>query len=201
MKNGLLIWNIVLTLVTGYLLISKFTTKSGKTGTITTTSSDTALNASGFRIAYFEMDSVASQFEEVKQLKAELTKREEDNNNELTRLQKDFRDRYMYYQKEAEAGRLTEAQSLAANEEMKKMDENIKNRKLQLEQDYSDFMVRRQNDIKAKIEDFIREYNKSKNYTYVVSDDPGLFYYQDSTYNITADVVRGLNKLYPPKKK
>jgi Outer membrane protein len=201
MKNGLLIWNIVLTLVTGYLLISKFTTKTGKTGTITTTSSDTALNASGFRIAYFEMDSVASQFEEVKQLKAELTKREEDNNNELTRLQKDFRDRYMYYQKEAEAGRLTEAQSLAANEEMKKMDENIKNRKLQLEQDYSDFMVRRQNDIKAKIEDFIREYNKSKNYTYVVSDDPGLFYYQDSTYNITADVVRGLNKLYPPKKK
>jgi hypothetical protein len=29
MKNGLLIWNVVLTLVAGYLLISHFSTKNG----------------------------------------------------------------------------------------------------------------------------------------------------------------------------
>ncbi len=200
MKNGLLIWNIVLTLLAGYLLIAQLSSKKSAGKKINNTTHDTTSSASPFRIAYFEMDSVAAKFEEVKQLKAELLKREEDNNNELNRLMKEFRDKYDFYQKKVQDGQMTEAQSLAATEEMKKMDENIKNRRAQLEQDYSDFMVRRQNDIKAKIESFIKDFNKEKNYTYVVSDDPGLFYYQDTTYNITSDVIKGLNKLYPPKK-
>jgi outer membrane protein len=147
------------------------------------------------------MDSVANNFEEVKKLKEELSKKEEQNNNELNTLTQKFRDRYNYYQKQMESGAMTEAQSIAASEEMKQMEEDIRNRKVVLEQDYNDFYMRRQNDIKSKIEDFIREYNKSGRYNYVVSDDPGLFYYQDTTYNITADVVSGLNKLYPAKKK
>ena len=201
MKNGLLIWNIVLTLAVGYLLIARFSSGKSKTTVTKTSGSDTTGSSSQFRIAYFEMDSVAARFEEVKKLKAELSKKEDDNNNELNKLTKDFRDKYLYYQKEAEAGRLSQSQSDAATEEMKKMDENIKNRKMQLDQDYNDLMMRRQNDIKAKIETFIKEFNKQRNFTYVVSDDPGLFYYRDTTYNITNEVIEGLNKLYPPTKK
>jgi outer membrane protein len=200
MKNGMLIWNVLLTLLVGWLLIGQFRSKKTTKSTTGIESKDTLSDSSNIRIAYFEMDSVAANFVEVKQLKNELLKREEDNNNELNKLVKDFRDKYDYYQKRVQDGQLTEAQSLAATEEMKQLDDNIKNRRAQLEQDYSDFMVRRQNDIKAKIETFIKEYNKSQKYTYVVSDDPGLFYYQDTTFNITNDVINGLNKMYPPKK-
>ena len=200
MKNGLLIWNVVLTLLVGYLLIAKFSGKKKVNSTTTeTNSTDSTLNRT-FRVAYFEMDSVATQFEEVKQLKTELARKEEDNNKELNTLTQQFRDRYNYYQKKAEEGTLTEAQSVAAQQEMQQMEENIKNRKLKLEQDYNDFYMRRQNDIKTKIEGFIRDYNKDGKYTYVVSDDPGLFYFKDVRYNITPDVIAGLNKLYPPKK-
>jgi outer membrane protein len=200
MKNGLLIWNVVLTLLVGYLLIAKFSGKKKVNSTTTETNSkDTTLNTP-FRVAYFEMDSVATQFEEVKQLKTELSKKEEDNNKELNTLTQQYRDRYNYYQKKAEEGTLTEAQSVTAQQEMQQMEENIKNRKLKLEQDYNDFYMRRQNDIKTKIEGFIKDYNKDGKYTYVVSDDPGLFYFKDVRYNITPDVIAGLNKLYPPKK-
>jgi len=200
MKNGLLIWNVVLTLLVGYLLIARFSgTKKVNSTTKETNSADSTLSTP-FRVAYFEMDSVATQFEEVKQLKAELSKKEEDNNKELNTITQQFRDRYNYYQKKAEEGTLTEAQSVAAQQEMQQMEENIKNRKLKLEQDYNDFYMRRQNDIKSKIESFIKDYNKDGKYTYVVSDDPGLFYFKDVRYNITPDVIAGLNKLYPPKK-
>jgi outer membrane protein len=200
MKNGLLIWNVVLTLLVGYLLIAKFSGKK-KINSVTreSNSTDSTMN-SEFRVAYFEMDSVATKFEEVKQLKSELSKKEEDNNKELNSLTQQYRERYNYYQKKAEEGTLTEAQSVTAGQEMQQMEDNIKNRKLKLEQDYNDFYMRRQNDIKSKIEAFIREYNKDGKYTYVVSDDPGLFYFKDVRYNITADVIAGLNKLYPPKK-
>ena len=201
MKNGLLIWNVVLTLLVGYLVIDKFTSKTrldSKTKEINV--GDSTSGNQEFRVAYFEMDSVAAKFEEVRQLKAELSKKEEENNNELNRLTNQFRDRYNYFQKRAEEGKMTEAESVAAQQELQQTEENIKNRKLKLEQDYNDFYMRRQNDIKSKIEAFIREYNKDGKYTYVVSDDPGLFYFKDVRYNITKDVVEGLNKAHPPKK-
>ena len=191
----------MLTLLVGYLLFDKFSSgKKRETVTEIDSTWDSTGQSTTFRVAFFEMDSVAAKFEEVKQLKNELSAKEEANNNELNRLTQQFRTRYEYYQKEIEEGRMNENSSVTASEELRKMEENIKSRKLQLEQDYNDFYMRRQNDIKSKIEAFIKDFNKDGKYTYVVSDDPGLFYFKDPRYNITAEVVSGLNTLYPPKK-
>ena len=80
------------------------------------------------------------------------------------------------------------------------MDDQIKNRKQQLDQEFNELTMRRQNDIKSKIEDFLKKYNQTKNYSYIVSYEQGLFYLKDTAYNITPDVVKGLNELYKPKK-
>ena len=53
---------------------------------------------------------------------------------------------------------------------------------------------------RPEIEDFLKEYNKDKRYTYIVSYEQGLFYYKDSSYNVTADVIKGLNERYKVKK-
>lgn len=201
MKNGLLIWNVVLTLLVGYLVVDKFTGKTNRDSKTREISvGDSTSGNQEFRVAFFEMDSVATKFEEVKQLKAELNQKEVDNNNQLSALTNQLRDRYNYFQKIAEEGKMTEAESVAAQQELQQKEENIKNTKLKLEQEYNDFYMRRQNDIKSKIEAFIKEYNKDGKYTYVVSDDPGLFYFKDARYNITKDVIEGLNKAHPPKK-
>ncbi len=115
-------------------------------------------------------------------------------------IRKNLQQKFNYYQNQAQSGSLSEAQSQVASEEMKKLDEQLKLRKQQLDQEYSDFMVRRQNDIKTKIEGFLKEYNQTKDYSYIVSYEQGLFYYRDTAYNITADVVKGLNQLHKPKK-
>lgn len=162
---------------------------------------DAIVTGKPFRIAYFEMDSVATKFDLVKELKAELSKKDEQNNTEMDKLSKNFQQKYLYYQNQAQAGTLTQTQSEAASNEIKRLDDEMKNRKQQLDQEYNDYMVRRQNEIKSKIEAFIKEYNKTKGYSYVVSDDPGLFYYQDSVYNITKDVIKGLNEFYKTSKK
>jgi outer membrane protein len=61
-------------------------------------------------------------------------------------------------------------------------------------------MVRKQNEIKTKIEAFLKEYNKTMNYSYIISYEQGLFYFKDTAYNITADVVKGLNLQHKPVK-
>lgn len=195
MKNGWLIWNVVLTLVAGFLLIRQFSSPGKKTVS-TKTGNSTEVDAGNFRMAYFEMDSVAANSEMVKEVKAELSKKEEEINAEMDNLNKRYQQRFQYYQKLAQEGKLTQSLSDSGNQEIIRLNDEIKYRKQQRDQEYNDFMVRRQNDVKTKIEGFLKEYNKNKNYSYIVSYEQGLFYFKDTAYNITTDVIKGLNEMY-----
>jgi outer membrane protein len=203
MKNGLLIWNVILTIVAGYLLFAHLSGDKSGTKDPKRTDSDTVAVNKQFRIAFFEMDSIEANFSEVKAVKAELNKREEEINVELDRMGKNLQQKYNYYQNQAQSGALTEAQSQAAAQELKNLDDQMKNTKATRDQEYSDLVMRKMREVKTKIEDFLKEYNKTKGYSYIVSYEQGLFYYRDSVYNITNDVIRGLNERYktPSSKK
>lgn len=155
----------------------------------------------GFKMAYFDMDSVAANFELVKEVKAELTKKESEIATEMDRLAKKLQDKYAYYQNLSQQGNLSETQSEAASAEIKKMDDDMKARKQQLDQEYFDLKTKKETDIKTKIENFCKEYNTTHNYTYIISYEQGLFFYRDTAYNITSELVKGLNTKYKPEKK
>jgi outer membrane protein len=193
MKNGWIIWNVVLTIVCGFLLFRQFS--HGKTATIPSHKQLEDKDCK-FRMAYFEMDSVSANYEMVKQVKAELAKKEEEGNAEIDAMSKQYQSRFRYYQDLAREGKLSQTQSDSASHELEALSDNIKQRRQQLDQDYNEVMVRKQNDIKSKIEEYLKEYNKTKNFSYIVSYEQGLFYYKDTIYNITSDVVRGLNEAY-----
>jgi outer membrane protein len=197
MKNGLLIWNVLLTALVGYLLFTQVKTRRGGASGYKTFSSDSSRRNNRFRIAYFEMDSVESNFSMVKDVKSELSKKEELMNFELDDMDKTYRTKVSGYQEKAQS--MTQAQSEMATQDIMKLQEQMKSRKQSLDQEYNDLVTRKMKDVKTKIEEFLKEYNKAKGYSYIVSTDPGLFYYKDTLYNITADVISGLNEMYKPK--
>jgi outer membrane protein len=201
MKNGLLIWNVVLTLIAGYLLVAHFSSRKGNASSAKTIAGDSTVPQGSFKMAYFEMDSVEANFSLVKDVKAELSKREDAINAEIDRLAKNIQQKYKYYQDQAQAGTMTQAQQEAAGQELKNMDDQLKARKQTLDQDYSNFAMEQMKDIKSTIEEFLKEYNKTKNFSYIVSYEQGLFYFKDSALNITADVIKGLNTQYKPSGK
>ncbi|MBL7744864.1 MAG: OmpH family outer membrane protein [Chitinophagaceae bacterium] len=199
MKNGLMIWNVVLTLAAGYLLFNQFGSKknvadAGSRGS----GKDSSVSNAPFRIAYFEMDSVENNFQMVKDVKAEINKKEETINMELDRLDRAYKAKVGGYQSQAQS--MTQAQSEQATQDVMQMQERMKSTKQSLDQDYNDFLTRKMKDVKTKIEEFLKEYNKTKNYSYIIVYEQGLFYYKDTAYNITADVIKGLNEMYKNKK-
>lgn len=196
----MLIWNAVLTLGCGYLLYAHFTGNKTDKRSSSVNGKITDADKGKFRIAYFEMDSLAANFDMVRELKSEMLKREEAINSEMEKLSRNLQQKFNFYQQQANSGTLTQEQSEAASRDMKNLDDEMKNRKQALDSDYSDFVMRRQNEIKSKIEAFLKEYNKTRDYSYIVSYEQGLFYYKDTAYNITADVVKGLNTYYKNKK-
>ncbi len=197
MKNGLFIWNVILSLVAGILLFLQFVPgkKSRVPGEVSRKDTTTANH---FRIAYFEMDSVEANFIAVKDVKAEINKKEEEYSNSLNQLDQIYKNKFNEY---ASKSNMTQEETEAAQNVLKQLGESLKGQKQELDQKYQDFIMRKNLDIKKKIEEFIKEYNKTKNYSFIVTDDTGLFYFKDSLYNITAEVVKGLNENYKSQKK
>jgi len=200
MKNGLLILTIILTIAVGYLLYAQLSSKKTDPSFTRPSVKDSSTNNVPFRIAYFEMDSVEANFNMVKDVKAELNKKEELINSELDRMDKNYRDKVNNYQQKAKSQSMTQTQSEMATQDLMNTQEQMKNKRQALEQDYNDFKVRKMQELKNKIEEFLKEYNKTKNYSYIVSYEQGIFYYKDTAYNITGDVIRGLNEIYKLKK-
>lgn len=199
MKNGLLVWNVLLTVVAGYLLITHLGSKKGTSSAATKANRDTAEARQDFRIAYFEMDSVEAHFEMVKEVTSEVNKKEEAMNGELDRLGREYQNKLVFYQNKQKE--MTQPEYEAAAMDLKKFEQTITSRKQTLEQEYMEFNTRNKKAIISRIEEFIKEYNATRNYTYIIAEEPGLFYYKDTIYNITADVVKGLNAAHKTAKK
>ena len=57
-------------------------------------------------------------------------------------------------------------------------------------------------DLRKKVEDYLKEYNKEKGYAFILSYEPGfMLYYKDTLYDVTSDVIAGLNEKYKRKLK
>ncbi len=201
MKNGLVILNVILLMAVGLLFYLHF--NSRKTGTksqIKTEQKDPIDSSaqSGCRIAYFEMDSVAANFEKAKEMQGELEKKEEKMNSEMNRLQNLYQQKYVNFQQHGAT--MNSSQLDAARNELGQLDQTIKDTKASLDQDYKTYYVQTQQEILSMIRKFCSEYNKDKRYAIIISNEPGLVFYKDSTMDITRDLLEGLNKTYGKKK-
>lgn len=194
-NKALYIWNGLLSLLVIFLLFKAF----GKNDAGKQLHATNKEESKSFKIAYFEMDSIENSFAMVKDVKREIEQKENAYNRGVMELENTYKRKLMEYQQKGAT--MTEADMQQAQADVKKLEETLKNRKILLDQDYQDFGVRKNLAVKKVIEDFIAKYNKDKNYSYIVSYEPGLFYYKDTMYNITPDVIKGLNESYKATKK
>jgi outer membrane protein len=53
--------------------------------------------------------------------------------------------------------------------------------------------------VNRTIEEYLKEFNKDKGYTYILGYQEGTIYYKDASYDITDEVLKGLNEKYKKK--
>lgn len=198
MKNASLILNLVLLVAVGVLFYLHFAGKKTTVGTRVASSNQQGAVASGdFKIAYFDMDSINNSFMLIKDVKSELSKEEEKINVELTRLQKSYNDKITHYQGQSQ--NMSQVESEKANRDILQLQDKIRSTKQNMEAKYQDLYMRKMQDVKAKVEDYLKEFNKGKGYAYILAYEPGFIFYRDSTLNITDDIIAGLNEKYKKK--
>lgn len=195
MKNFTIGLNILLLAAVGILFYLHFSSPAVSGIPNMTTK---AVPTGNFKIAYFETDSIQNHFEYFKEVSNELMAKDQANSKILGDMKSTFANKYQELQKIA--GSLSQSELAAKQQELMQMEKAFQGKEKMMSDEMQDEQFRKMQDVKKKIEDYLKEYNKDKGYAYIFSSSADLMYLKDSSYNITTDVVNGLNMLYKKKK-
>jgi len=197
MKQFPLVLSIVALAVSAFVLVkqTKSTTPAVKTADPTAPVADK--NEHAFSIAYFELDSLQNNYQYFKDALSTLKAKEESMNSELQGLEKSYQKKIAEWQQKGNT--MTQAEQETANREYQQMQQNFQARKQQLEQNISDQMNDTRKKIRERLEAYLKEYNKDRRYSYIFSDFPEGIFYKDTVYNITSELIKGLNESYKKK--
>ena len=150
--------------------------------------------ATPFAIAYFDMDSLENNYLYYKDALNSLKSTEENLNSELSAMEKSYQKKIAEWQQKGNTMTQTEAE--AANKEYQQMQQRFATRKQEMEQNMENRKRDEMSKLRKKLEDFLKRYNKDRRYTYIYSYAPEFMFYKDTIYNITPDLVKGLNEEY-----
>ncbi len=198
MKNILLVVNIILLFLVGFLYYLYFSSNK-KSASQNIPSAAAHHENESARVAYIDLDSLQNNYAYYKKIKAEFEKKQEAANNEITGLQKKYQTRAMQLQQKGPTMNQQEQES--AMQEMNKMQQDLQAKKQSIDNDLYNTNSKMKEDILSRIQNYLKEYNKDGKYSYIFSYEPGFMFYKDSTLNITPDVIAGLNELYIENKK
>lgn len=198
MKNFTLGLNIVLVIAVAVLFYFQFSGNKSVLPKSGSANKEIAA-ASGFKIAYFEMDSVENQYEYLKDVRTALRNLEQQKSSELSSLRSASKAKLMEYQKKGNA--MTQEEMARANEDLMRMDNELKSQEQMKSQELQDESIKKIQEVKKRIEAYLKEYNKDKNFSYILSSSNDIIYLKDSAYNITNDMIKGLNDEYKKNKK
>ena len=167
-------------------------TISGTNGT------QSAVNGNNFRMAYFNLDSLEAHYQYFKDVLNQVKGKENEMNAELSSMEKNYQKKITEWQKKAPTMSQTEGQE--AQQEYAQMQQTYQARKQTLQESLIKHNEDLKTDIRKKIDEFLKEYNKSKGYNYIISYEANSFIYiRDTANNITDDLIARLNADYKKK--
>lgn len=193
MKNFQNVALSVLAVLVAVLFYFQF---SGKSSAPAASAKSADGSAKQLKIAYVDLDSIQAKYEFYKTKTGEFDKKKETADRQLNgSFQKIEGERAAFAQR---GNSITQAEYEAFQRDYTRKMQNLEEQKRVMETQMQEDGIRIMEDFKKRINDFLAEYNKQKGYSYIFSDGSGInvLFYKDSAYNITNEVVDGLNAAY-----
>ena len=195
MKNLSLVLNIVLLAAVAFLYAKVFSSSSKET-TVTKTTikeniGDTSIKAG---IAFVELDSLNEKINYIKDRRKELEAEQKAIENEWQNGYRGLENRKNEFLKRGKS--ITQQEAEQFQGELMQQQQQIDGKKQNSTQNLSEKSYKLMDDIQKKLKDFLNDYNRNKKYQYILTTGTGLDYmlYKDSTFNITYDVIKGMNE-------
>ena len=127
----------------------------------------------------------------------ELQTKANENQRQIGQMRTILTNKYQELQKLSQM--LSQTEMAGKQQEFLQQEKAFQGKEKMLADEFQEEQVRKLQDVKKKIEDFLKAYNQQKGYSLILNNYPDLIYYKDPAYDITADLVQGLNNMYKKK--
>lgn len=185
-------------LVMAVTAVGLLITTSCKNG-VQTAAENTSVNSKG--IAYVELDSVIAHFDMATDKTSELEEKQKNSEAELTAKSQAFDRDVRDYQTKASKGLITRATAAEMEQSLQQQQQNLLALRDQMAYNLNEESVVAQRQILEYINSYLAEYNKTRNYQYILAKQfPGPVLYSDTSLDITQEVITGLNSKYASEK-
>lgn len=198
MKYLSLIFSSVALILVGIMFFNQNGTKAVKTSTqaaVGAGDSSAALDRP-IRVAYVDLDSLDAKFDYYKAKIDAFEKKKDGLDRRLNGAYQQLDNKRIEFLKRGNA--ITQAEADAFKREYDQQLQYLENERRKSEQEMQQEAMIMRDDVFTKINEYLTGYSKEKGFTYIFSysRNANLFLYQDVAFNITDEVLVGLNATY-----
>jgi len=149
----------------------------------------------GMRIAYVEVDSLMTQFDFAKEKSQELERKSINARNTLTQKGNQLQAAANNFQQKLQNNGFTSReQAEGVQQALQRQQNDLAALQSRLENELANEQAKFLQALQDSLNNFLEVYNKDKKYDMIVNKSAILF--ADKKYDITQDVINGLNKRY-----
>ena len=159
-------------------------------------------NTGGMKIAFVEVDSLMTQYDFAKDYSVTLQKKSNNARNTLTQKSNELQAAMSNFQQKLQNNGFQsreQAESVQAGIERRQRD--LQELQARLENELANETQKFNEALRDSLNSFLSAYNKDKKYDMILSKAGDNILFADRKYDITKDIINGLNKRYKPAAK
>lgn len=155
--------------------------------------------AGDMKIAYVEVDSIMSQYKFCKEYSLILQKKGQNIQNTLAQKQQALQAAAANFQQKVQQNAYTREQAEGVNASLQKQNNDLQMLNQRLSAEFQNETDQFNKALRDSIQHYLASYNKDKKYSIIFSKQGDNLLYADKAYDITNEIVAGLNKAYKGK--
>ena len=155
--------------------------------------------AGELKIAYVEVDSIMSQYKFCKEYSLILQKKGQNIQNTLAKKQEALQAAVANFQQKVQQDADTREQAEAINAGLQKQGNDLQVLNQRLSTEFQNETDKFNKALRDSIQHYLAVYNKDKKYSIIFSKQGDNLLYADKAYDITNEIIAGLNKAYKGK--
>lgn len=152
----------------------------------------------GLKIAYIEVDSIMSQYKFCKEYSLILEKKSQNIQNTINSKGRSLQNAVAKFQQDIQNNKYTQQQAEAVQAGLQKQDADLRELQQRLGNEFQSETEKFNKALRDSIQHYLAVYNKDKKYSIILSKAGDNILYADKAYDITNEVIAGLNKAYKP---
>ena len=158
--------------------------------------------ATGLKIAYVEVDSLMTQYDFAKDYSVTLQKKSNNARNTLTQKGNALQAAVNNFQQKLNNNGFTSREQAASQQAaIERQQRDLQELQARLENELANETAKFNETLRDSLQSFLKAYNKDKQFSLILTKQGDNILLADKKYDITQDVINGLNKRYKPAKK